>query len=74
MSIADQVSELEDDLADMHIRQQELQSQFDMLEGEYETLKEELEEERRFISWVEANYPDARATYNALIKVKGEGL
>ena len=74
MSIADQVAELEDEVQEVHGRLREAQQEATMLEDQVTDLKAELEEERAFIDWVEANYPDARQTYNALIKVKGEQL
>lgn len=74
MSIANQVAELEDEVQEVHGRLREAQQEATMLEDQVTDLKAELEEERAFIDWVEANYPDARQTYNALIKVKGEQL
>jgi len=74
MSIADQVAELEDEVAELRERINDSQEEAIGLENQVEDLKAELKEERDFIEWVEANYPDARATYNALIKVKGEQL
>ena len=74
MSIADQVAGLEDEVQEVHGRLREAQQEATMLEDQVTDLKAELEEERAFIYWVEANYPDARQTYNALIKVKGEQL
>ena len=74
MGIADQVSELEDEVSDLRERFHESQQEATQLEDQVIDLKAELEEERAFIEWVESNYPDARQTYNALIKVKGEQL
>lgn len=74
MSIADQVAGLEDEVQEVHGRLREAQQEATMLEDQVTDLKAELEEERAFVDWVESNYPDARQTYNALIKVKGEQL
>jgi predicted nucleic acid-binding Zn-ribbon protein len=74
MGIADQVAELEDEVQDAHERLRASQQEATMLENQVTDLKAELEEERGFVDWVETNYPDARETYNALIKVKGEQL
>jgi hypothetical protein len=74
MGIANQVAELEDELADTRLILNESQQECNQLEDQVNDLKAELEEERGFVDWVETNYPDARATYNALIKVKGEQL
>jgi predicted nucleic acid-binding Zn-ribbon protein len=74
MGIANQVAELEDEAQDAWDRLRASQQEATMLEDQVTDLKAELEEERGFVDWVEANYPDARETYNALIKVKGEQL
>lgn len=74
MGISDQVSELEDEVSDLRERLHESQQECTLLEDKVADLEAELEEERAFVDWVEANYPDARATYKALIKVKGEKL
>jgi GrpB-like predicted nucleotidyltransferase (UPF0157 family) len=65
---------IEDDLKETLTVLHESQQEATMLEDQVTDLKAELEEERAFVDWVEANYPDARQTYNALIKVKGEQL
>ena len=74
MGISDQVADLEDELAEGRYLLKESQKEATMLEDRVNDLKAELEEERGFVDWVETNYPDARETYNALIKVKGEQL
>lgn len=74
MELAKQVSELEDELVDVRGLLNESQQECNQLEDHVHDLEAELEEERGFVDWVEINYPDARATYSALIKVKGERL
>ena len=74
MGIAEQVGELEDELADVRSILNQSQQECNQLEDHVHDLEAELEEERGFVDWVEINYPDARETYNALIKVKGEQL
>jgi septal ring factor EnvC (AmiA/AmiB activator) len=69
-NIADEVSDLEDELHECNKEIARLSHDLKETKVERDDAYVELSDLRKYVEWVEANYLEAKATYEALEKLK----
>ena len=63
--LADQVEELEDNLASAEHECDELRDRVRVLEDDASDRESELDDLQEYVSWIDETYPEARTAYDA---------
>lgn len=70
MSLSDDIAGLEEERDSLAGELEDLRRKFDNLNDDYMTLGSDYGWLERYAEWVDNNYPEARATWEALEKLK----
>lgn len=68
-SLADEIAELEDDLAYHQARCNELEDDARRMLDEISDLEDTVEERDAYIEWIDETYPEARTAYEAKLRL-----
>jgi chromosome segregation ATPase len=73
-SLADQIAEMEDDLAYERDRANGYAERIDSLDEQLSDIEEEIESLRDFAAWVKDTYPDAELAYSGKRRLDQAGV